>query len=69
MRRFHFRAAPTWAAAFPALTASAACFAQVADQAGAGIPTIVITSQHLNEERSRIDTQTGADCMAVESKV
>ena len=67
MRRFHFRAAPTWAAAFPALTASAACFAQVADQAGAGIPTIVITSQHLNEERSRIDTQTGASTYTFDS--
>jgi len=34
--------------------------AQVADQAGASIPTIVVTAQHLNEERSRIDTDTGA---------
>ena len=67
MRRFHFRAAPTWAAAVAALTAGAACFAQVADQAGAGIPTIVITSQHLNEERSRIDTQTGASTYTFDS--
>ena len=37
-----------------------AAFAQVADQPGAGLPTIVVTAQHLNEERSRIDTQTGA---------
>src|SRR3979411_1810526 len=37
----------------------AAC-AQVADQPGAGLPTIVVTAQHLNQERSRIDTQTGA---------
>ena len=34
--------------------------AQVADQAGASLPTVVVTAQHLNEERSRIDTQTGA---------
>jgi outer membrane receptor for ferrienterochelin and colicins len=34
--------------------------AQVADTPGASLPTIVITAQHLNEERSRIDTQTGA---------
>ncbi len=34
--------------------------AQVADQPGANLPTIVVTAQHLNEERSRIDTQTGA---------
>src|SRR3977135_634937 len=37
-----------------------AAFAQVADQPGAGLPTIVVTAQHLNEERSRIDTRTGA---------
>jgi outer membrane receptor protein involved in Fe transport len=36
------------------------CRAQVADQAGAALPTITVTAQHLNEERSRIDTQTGA---------
>ncbi|MBV9698172.1 MAG: TonB-dependent receptor, partial [Gammaproteobacteria bacterium] len=34
--------------------------AQVAEQAGANLPTIVVTAQHLNEERARIDTQTGA---------
>jgi outer membrane receptor for ferrienterochelin and colicins len=34
--------------------------AQVAEQPGAELPTIVVTAQHLNEERSRIDTQTGA---------
>jgi len=34
-------------------------FAQVADQPGAALPTIVVTAQHLNEERSRIDTQDG----------
>ena len=37
-----------------------ATFAQVADQASASLPTIVVTAQHLNQERSRIDTQTGA---------
>jgi outer membrane receptor for ferrienterochelin and colicins len=37
-----------------------AAFAQVADQASASLPTIVVTAQHLNEERSRIDTRTGA---------
>jgi hypothetical protein len=42
------------------LLASGAIRAQVADQAGANLPTIVVTAQHLNEERSRIDTQTGA---------
>jgi outer membrane receptor for ferrienterochelin and colicins len=40
----------------PAISA----FAQVADQPGASLPTIVVTAQHLNEERSRIDTKTGA---------
>jgi outer membrane receptor protein involved in Fe transport len=42
------------------ITAANAALAQVADQPGANLPTIVVTAQHLNEERSRIDTQTGA---------
>ncbi len=52
-------AARTLAAAALSGAASAA-LAQVADQPGANLPTIVVTAQHLNEERSRIDTQTGA---------
>ena len=39
----------------------------MADQPGAGLPTIVITAQHLNEERSRIDTQTGASTYTFDS--
>jgi outer membrane receptor for ferrienterochelin and colicins len=35
-------------------------FAQVAEQPGAGLPTIVVTAQHLNEERARIEPSTGA---------
>jgi outer membrane receptor for ferrienterochelin and colicins len=47
--------------------------AQVAEQASSSIPTVVITTQHLNEERSRIDTDTGAstykfDSLAIESE-
>src|ERR1700689_1493904 len=42
------------------LMAAQAAFAQVAEQPGAELPTIVVTAQHLNEERSRIETQTGA---------
>jgi len=45
-----------------------ATFAQVADQPGANLPTIVVTAQHLNEERSRIDTQTGASTYTFNSK-
>jgi outer membrane receptor for ferrienterochelin and colicin len=41
--------------------------AQVAEQASAGLPTIVITAQHLNEERSRIDTSTGASTYSFDS--
>ena len=44
----------------PLMCPAMAAFAQVADQPGASLPTIVVTAQHLNEERSRIDTQTGA---------
>src|ERR1700736_1656847 len=47
-------------AAAVSLCAASAAFAQVADQPSSGLPTIVVTAQHLNEERSRIDTQTGA---------
>src|SRR3989440_2568781 len=45
-----------------------AAIAQVADQPGAGLPTIVVTAQHLNEERSRIDTDTGASTYKFDSK-
>ncbi len=41
--------------------------AQVEQQASAGIPEIVITSQHLNEERSRVDTDTGASTYTFDS--
>ncbi|HSY08562.1 MAG TPA: TonB-dependent receptor [Steroidobacteraceae bacterium] len=45
---------------------SPAVFAQVADETGP-LPTIVVTAQHLNEERSRIETQTGASTYTVDS--
>ncbi len=47
-------------AAVALLCSSGAAYAQVADTAGAVMPTITVTAQHLNEERSRIGTQTGA---------
>ena len=59
MLTVRFCAARALAAALLMCPAMAA-FAQVADQPGASLPTIVVTAQHLNEERSRIDTQTGA---------
>src|SRR5438034_1087014 len=59
MFTIRFCAARAFAAALLMCPAFAA-IAQVADQPGAGLPTIVVTAQHLNEERSRIDTQTGA---------
>ena len=51
------------AAALTAVAHTAA--AQVASQPGAELPTIVVTAQHLNEERSRIDTQIGASTYTV----
>jgi outer membrane receptor for ferrienterochelin and colicins len=54
-----FCVARALAAAVP-MCATTGAFAQVADQASASLPTIVVTAQHLNQERSRIDTQTGA---------
>lgn len=40
--------------------------AQVADRSD--LPAIVVTAQHLNEERSRIETQTGASTYTIDSK-
>lgn len=40
---------------------------QVADR-GSSVPEVVITAQHLNEERSRIDTDTGASTYKFDSK-
>ncbi|GAC1454494.1 MAG: hypothetical protein PVS2B3_10330 [Steroidobacteraceae bacterium] len=51
-------------AAWAARTASA----QVADTPGASLPTITVTAQHLNEERSRIETQTGASTYTFNSR-
>jgi outer membrane receptor for ferrienterochelin and colicins len=47
---------------------SQAASAQVADQASSSIATVVVTAQHLNEERSRIDTDTGASTYKFDSK-
>src|ERR1700681_1882307 len=59
MLTVRYCAARVLAAPVP-VCATTGAFAQVADQRGASLPTIVVTAQHLNEERSRIDTQTGA---------
>ena len=67
MSRIPLRAAVPLAAAVAAFATSNTALAQVADQPGAGLPTIVITAQHLNEERSRIDTQTGASTYTFDS--
>src|SRR4029077_20376915 len=45
-----------------------AAYAQVAEQATAGIPTIVATAQHLNEERARIEPSTGASTYTFDAK-
>src|SRR5438874_5826684 len=55
------------------IAAAAACathlaVAQVGDQASSSIPTVVVTAQHLNEQRSRIDTDTGASTYKFDSK-
>ena len=73
MSRIPFRAAAFAPAAMvPLLCTTLPASAQVANQASAGVPTIVITAQHLDEERSRIDTSTGAstysfDAQAIEA--
>ncbi len=55
------------AAALPLVFCSPCLHAQVADQASSSIPTVVVTAQHLNEERSRIDTSTGASTYSFDS--
>jgi hypothetical protein len=44
---------------------SSALIAQVADESP--LPTIVVTAQHLNEERSRIEPQIGASTYTIDS--
>ena len=68
MSRISVRAAApsALAAAVLLVLASTSASAQVADQAG-NMPTIVVTAQHLNEERSRIDTDTGASTYSFDS--
>ena len=50
------------------LAGSRLALAQVAEQAGSSLPTIVVTAQHLNEERSRIDTDTGASTYTFDAR-
>ncbi|HET9391178.1 MAG TPA: TonB-dependent receptor [Steroidobacteraceae bacterium] len=64
----HGSARPSLAAVLCALIVSAPASAQVEQQASAGIPTVVVTAQHLNEERSRIDTDTGASTYTFDSR-
>ena len=64
MSHFILRSAAAHAAIL--MLVSPAVFAQVADETGP-LPTIVVTAQHLNEERSRIETQTGASTYTIDS--
>jgi outer membrane receptor protein involved in Fe transport len=41
---------------------------QVGDLTSSSVPTVIVTAQHLNEERSRIDTDTGASTYKFDSK-
>jgi outer membrane receptor for ferrienterochelin and colicins len=64
---------PSLSRAAVPIGAAAACVthlavAQVGDLTSSSIPTIVVTAQHLNEERSRIDTDTGATTYKFDSK-
>ena len=76
MPRFSRAAAPRRPTAAPLIAATLAFSLagtraradQVGDTAGASMPTIVVTAQHLNEERSRIDTSTGASTYTFDSQ-
>ena len=61
------RAAAFVPAAWVSWFISSPVWAQVANQASSAVPTIVVTAQHLNEERSRIDTDTGASTYSFDS--
>jgi outer membrane receptor for ferrienterochelin and colicins len=50
------------------LTNSGVAVADVPDDGSASLATIVVTAQHLNEERARIDTDTGASTYKFDSK-
>jgi outer membrane receptor for ferrienterochelin and colicins len=63
-----FRATTTVVALSVVGGAADVATAQVSDQASSSIPTVVVTAQHLNEERSRIDTDTGASTYKFDSK-
>jgi outer membrane receptor protein involved in Fe transport len=54
-------------AAAPLLCLAMPALAQVADQASSTLPTIVVTAQHLNEERARIEPSTGATTYSFDS--
>ena len=56
------------AAMVPLFLNTAPALAQVANQAGAAVATIIVTAQHLDEERSRIDTDTGASTYSFDSQ-
>ncbi len=63
-------APPAWVSVFSLVSLSALtapAFGQVGNQASAAVPTIVVTAQHLNEERSRIDTDRGASTYTFDS--
>jgi len=55
------------AASLPFAFLSPCLQAQVADRASEAIPTVIVTARHLNEERSRIDTSTGASTYSFDS--
>ncbi|MEJ0008532.1 MAG: TonB-dependent receptor [Steroidobacteraceae bacterium] len=67
MFMLRFSAAPAASLAFLLCAAVPAARAQVADSSSNPMQTVVVTAQHLNEERSHIQTQLGASTYTIDS--
>ncbi len=68
MSRFPFIAAAHAAAALAFIASASASFADSSDPPDtSGLPPIVVTAQHLDEGRSRIQTQTGASTYTIDA--
>ena len=67
MFTLRFSAAPAAVLAFALSAVIPAARAQVADSSSNPLQTVVVTAQHLNEERSHIQTQLGASTYTIDS--
>src|SRR3984885_13183451 len=67
MVNFRFSAALAVPLAFALSGGIPAALGQVADSSSNPLQTVIVTAQHLNEERSHIQTQVGASTYTIDS--